>query len=185
VVSLRNELEGYVGRRHMCSRNQVDDMVKRARGKGCHLEGNQALVLAYYAQRHPQVFAKDAQKAVAKALVDVEWKGFMAELKAFMADLEAKAEEERKAAELKKEMLEDDLKHDERKRELVKANGTADDRKRELRKTEAQKAEQKKQLREASEGALGEELTASGRLPLSDVELAKLQLLKKGFANRS
>lgn len=160
----------------------VESLVKRAHRHG-RADGNQAIVMAYYAQKHREVFAPGAFKTLTKFFKSIDWNALMADLKKFIEDLKAKEAEQKKADQIKADRLKDDIKRDDAKRTLVKDNGTKADRQRELRKTEAEKHEHKERIKEAAPGEIDEELTASGRLQLSDVERTKLGLMKKGFAN--
>lgn len=184
AAHLKAHLDECLHNKGAFSRGEVKDLLARAGGTGKHADGDQAVVLAYYAQNHAEIFAPDAHALVSTFLADVDWASLMADLKKFIADLEAKEVERKKAEQLKQQLLEDDLKRDGQQRDLVKQNGTAADRKKDLQKREAHKAAEKQKLREASPADLDDELTGSGRLNLNDVELAKLKLLKKGFANR-
>lgn len=163
--------------------DDVEDLIRRA-SPGGKIDGDQAVVMAYYAQKHREVFSPRAYKALTKFFNKVDWNALMADLRRFIEDLRAKEAEHKKAEQIKQDRLKDDIKRDDAKRQLVKDNGTKADRQRELKKTESQKAEHRERIREASPGDLDEELTASGRLPLSDVERTKLGLMKKGFANK-
>lgn len=181
---LRREFDGRLETGGCYSRHEVLDLVKRAHGKDGKARGDHAIVMAYYAQNHAEVFAPDAQPVLGKFLAQQDWPALMADLHQFMEDLKQKEAEAKHAEQVKQERLKDDIKHDDAKRGLVKNNGTKADRQRELKNTEAQKAEQRAHLKVASPADLDDELTASGRLPLSDVERTKLGLMKKGFANK-
>lgn len=184
AARLRARMEDRVEHRGVFSRAEVSELLARAGGSGKKADPDQAVVLAFYAQQHPQVFAPEAHALVSRFLGDVDWGTLMADLRAFIDDLRAQEAEAQRAEELKKEILADDIKRDDQKRALIKENGTRADRQRDLQAREARKSEDKQRIREASPSDVGEELTGSGRVALSDVQLAKLQLLKKGFAHR-
>ena len=182
---LKGELDGRLEAGGCCSRDEVIDLVKRAHeGRGERAKGDHAIVIAYYAQHHAEVFAPDAHAVVAKFLAQQDWPSLMADLHRFMEELRQQEAEQKRAAQVQQERQTDDLKRDDAKRALVKGNGSKADRQRETQKTEAHKAEQKAQLKAATSADLDDELTGAGRLPLSDVERTKLALMKKGFANK-
>lgn len=187
AFALRQELQAHVDAGTVLSRREVKALLKR----GCHRngrpEGNSAVVVAYYARRHPRCFARDAASAVTdylKAVDQAEWARIMADLAAFVARLNEQRREDERTARLKKEREADDLAKDDRKRTLIKENGTKADRKRELQKRDHDKTELKARFREASERDFEDELTASGKLRLSDSELTRLTLNNKGFTRR-
>lgn len=184
AARLKAEFDERVAHRGIFSRDEVKDLLERAGGTGKKADPDHAVVLAYYAQNHAEVFAPDAHPLVAKFLGDVDWSTLMADLKSFIQQLQEREAEAKRAEQLKKELLTDDVKRDDRKRDLVKQNGTAADRKKDLQQREAEKAGEKERLREASPAQLEDELTGSGRLELSEVERTRLALMKKGFANR-
>lgn len=184
AARLRQRLADRVEHCGCFSRGEVSALLARAGGSGKRADADQAVVIAYYAQQHPQVFAPEARDLVKAFLVDVDWSTLMADLRAFIADLQAREAETKRAEQLKQDLLADALKRDDQKRARLQDNGTRAERKKELQMREAQKSEDKQRIREASPTAVSDELTGSGRLSLSDVELAKLQLLKKGFAHR-
>lgn len=167
---------------HCCRRKRpmrdrdVDALIRHGSRRG-EMNGDQAVVMAYYAQRHRDAFAPDAFKRLSKVFSKVEWTALVIELHKFIEELKAKEAEAKKAEQIKQDRLKDDIKRDDNKRQLSKDNGTKADRQRE-------KSEIKERMRVASPGDVDEELTASGKLPLSDVELTKLGLMKKGFANK-
>jgi hypothetical protein len=181
---LHAELDTCQRRKRPMRDADVDAVIRRGSRRHGRMDDNQAVVMAYYAQKHRGVFAPDSYKRLTRVFAKVEWNTLVAELQRFMAELQRQAEEARKAEEIKQERLKDDLKRDDAKRQLVKDNGTKADRQRDLLKADAQKSEIKERMRIASPGDVDEELTGSGKLPLSDVELTKLGLMKKGFGNR-
>lgn len=187
AFALRQELQAHVDAGTVLSRREVKALLKR----GCHRNGrpeaNSAAVVAYYARRHPRCFARDAASSVTdylKAVDQAEWARIMADLAAFVARLNEQRREDERIARLKKERETDDLARDDRKRSLIKDNGTKADRKRELQKRDHERAELKARFREASERDFEDELTASGKLRLSDSELTRLTLNNKGFTRR-
>jgi hypothetical protein len=172
-------------RRKRCMRDgDVDTLIRRGSRRQGRMDGNQAVVMAYYAQRHRGVFSPESFKRLTKMFSNIEWTALVIELNRFIAELRAKEAEYKKAEQIKKDRLTDDIKRDDNKRQLIKDNGTKADRQRELRKHDAEKVELKERIKDAAPGEIDEELTASGRLQLSDVELTKLGLMKKGFANK-
>lgn len=181
---LQQKLDGCRRKRKPMRDGDVDAIIQRGSRRGGEMDRDQAVVMAYYAQKHRGVFAPDSFKRLTKCFSKIEWNALVIELQKFIDELRRKEEEYKKQEAIKKERLQDDIKRDDRKRELIKDNGTRADRQRELRKADSEKHEHKERLRDAAPGHIDEELTASGKLPLSEVELAKLGLMKKGFANK-
>lgn len=185
AASLDARFRKYLGDGGCCSDRELGEMCKRAHGRDGRVNADHAVVMAYWAQRHGEVFAPECHGRLARFLKEPDWVAVRTELDALRDKLEQQRIEDEKKRELEKERLEDDvIKPMERHRELIKDNGTAAERADERRKLEERKVDEKARLREASELDVDEELTDRGRLNLSDVEMATLGLLKKGFANR-
>ncbi len=185
AAGLRDELDAKLREGHRCSRHDVERMVARGRHKDGRVDANHAVVLAYYAQKHRHVFDPDAEPLVVQFIGDADWTALMIELDTFIEKLREQAREAEKKRELDKERFEDDvLKPEERRLELKKENGTVEERKDERVHEELKKSADQDRLREASITDVEDELTGSGRVKLSDAELAKLGLMKRGFANR-
>ncbi len=184
---LNQKLDGCRRRKRPMGDGDVDALIRHGSGHGSRrgrMNGDQAVVMAYYAQRHRGVFSLGSFKRLSNLFSKVEWTALLIELQKFMADLRAKEAEAKKAEQIKQDRLQDDIKRDDNKRQLIKDNGTKADRQRELRKSDTEKSEIRERMRVASPGDVDEELTGSGKLPLSEVELTKLGLMKKGFANK-
>lgn len=181
---LYTKLDGCRRRGSRMRDSDVESYLRRGSKRG-RMNGDQAVVMAYYAQRHRQVFAPESFKRLTKVFATIEWTALIIELNRFIEELKAKEAEAKKAEQIKQDRLKDDLKRDDAKRQLIKDNGTKADRQREIRKHDAEKSELKERIKIAAPGEIDEELTASGKLPLSDVELTKLGLMKKGFGNKT
>lgn len=181
---LYTKLDGCRRRGGRMRDSDVEGYIRRGTKHG-RMNDDQAVVMAYYAQKHRQVFAPDSFKRLTRVFSKIEWTALIIQLNNFLAELKAKEAEAKKAEQIKQDRLKDDLKRDDAKRQLTKDNGTKADRQRELRKHDAEKSELKERIKIAAPGEIDEELTASGKLPLSDVELTKLGLMKKGFGNKT
>lgn len=181
--SARAEFESAIDTGRVFSRAEVRSLFERASPKG-KPDGNVAVVAAYYADNHAKIFSAEAKKEVRAFCAKIDWNELLADLNDFIGELQEKEKAAEKEREVKKQLLEDDRKVDDRKRALIKENGTTDDRK----KARIQQAERtstdKKRLQTASERDLDDELTSSGRLPLSDKESTELKLRKRAFAAR-
>ncbi len=182
---VREEIQGHVDRGSCLSRHDVGAMLKRAHGKDGRPDVNAAAVIAYYAENHPRCFAKDAGPLVVeylKAVDKAEWSRLVADLEQFIARLNEQRKEDEQLAQVKKARDKDDVEHDDKKRAIVKDNGTKADRARATQQRELQKAATKEHFRDLSEGDHEEELTASGKVRLSEKELTTLKMNNKGFS---
>jgi hypothetical protein len=185
AADLDARFRGYLGDGGCCSDRDLEHICKRAHGRDGRVNADHAVVMAYWAQHHGEVFAPECHARLARFLREPDWVEIRTALDALRDKLEQQRIEDEKKRELEKERLLDDvIKPMERHRELIKENGTLAERADERLKLEVKKADEKAKLREASELDVDEELTDRGRLSLSDVEMATLGLLKKGFANR-
>lgn len=185
AFKVREEMQGHVDRGSVASRRDVVSMLKRAHGKDGKPDVYAAAVIAYYARNHPCCFAKDAGPLVTeylKAVDKAEWARLVADLEQFNARLNEQRKEDERIAQLKKSRDKDDVEHDAKKRALVKDNGSKAERAKATQKREAHKADMKEHFRDISLADHEEELTSSGKVPLSGKELTVLQLKNKGFS---
>lgn len=185
AAKVRDEIQGHVDNGTILSRGDVASMLKRAHGKDGRPDVHAAAVVAYYARRHPRAFAKDAGPLVTeylKAVDKAEWSRLMADLEAFVTRLNEQRKEDERVAQLKKARDKDDVTRDDRKRALAKDNGTKADRQREVQKREQAKAATKQHIRDLSDFDHEEELTSSGKVRLSEKELATLKMTNRGFS---
>jgi hypothetical protein len=179
----RAEFEAALDNGRVFSRAEVKSLFERSAPKG-KPDGNVAVVAAYYADNHGKIFSAEAKREVRAFCANVDWTSLMADLNNFIAELAEKEKAADRERALKKELLEGDRKVDDQKRALVKENGTVGDRKKERVQQAELKAQQKKDLSQASDRDLDDELTSSGRLPLSEKESTELKLRKRAFAAR-
>ena len=182
---VREEIQGHVDRGDILSRHDVGAMLRRAHGKNGKPDVHAAAVVAYYARNHPRCFAKDAGPLVTeylKAVDKAEWARLVADLEQFIAKLNEQRKEDERIAQVKKAREQDDLDRADRKRALVKDNGTTAERQQETLKREVQKSERKEHFRDISEADHEVELTASGKVRLSEKELTSMQIHNKGFS---
>lgn len=182
AFKVREEIQGHVDDGSVLSRRDVTSMLKRAHGKNGKPDVHAAAVIAYYARKHPGCFAKDAGPLVTqylKAVDKAEWARLVADLEQFIARLNEQRKEDERLAQVKQARNKDDIEHDDKKRALLKGNGSKADRQREVQKREQQKAEMKQHFRELSEADHEEELTSSGKVRLSQKELAAMVMVRK------
>ncbi|MCC7073110.1 MAG: hypothetical protein IT383_17440 [Deltaproteobacteria bacterium] len=185
AFKVREEIQGHVDRGSTLSRHDVASMLKRAHGKNGKPDVHAAAVVAYYARHHPRAFAKDAGPLVTEYLKAVdknEWARLMADLEAFVTKLNEQRKEDERVAQMKKARDKDDVTRDDRKRALVKDNGSKADRQREVQQRERVKTVTKQHIRDMSEFDHEEELTSSGKVRLSEKELATLKMTNRGFS---
>ncbi len=114
--------------RHLCKReddgkplstNEVKTVVAEATAADGKPDGDQAVVIAEHARKHPEVFG-GAHSWLLRFLLRVEWRLLIAELHNFIANLRSRSEEERKREELKRDRDQDRLEYDTRRTALLR-----------------------------------------------------------------